>query len=107
MRQWCSILTLAVVAIGHAAPVTELPWSFKPLAEQSLPKIKKSSWPQSRLDFFTLARMEAKGLQTANLADDRVLLRRLYFDLIGLPPTMEQLAAFRIRTAKDRPAAIK
>ena len=51
--------------------------------------------------------MEAKGLQTAKQADDRVLLRRLYFDLIGLPPTMEQLAAFRIRTAKNRPAAIK
>ena len=108
MQRWLFILMMtSSLATIQAAPVTDLPWSFKPLAVQSLPKIKQAEWPQSRLDHFILSRIESKGLQPAKPADDRVLLRRLYFDLIGLPPTMEQLATFHIRTAKDRSAAIK
>ena len=107
MRQRFFILMLAAVANGQAAPVTELPWSFKPLAEQPLPKTKNSSWPQVRLDHFTLARIEAMGLRPAEAADDRVLLRRLHFNLIGLPPTPEQLAAFRKRAIANRKSAIE
>ena len=108
MQRWLFILMMASsLAISQAAPVTELPWSFKPLSVQPLPKNKQSEWPKSRLDHFILSRIESRGLLPAKPADDRVLLRRLYFDLIGLPPTTEQLAAFRIRTSKDRSAAIK
>ena len=108
MRQWLIILAGVVMAsMSRAAPVTELPWSFKPLAVQSLPKIKQAEWPQSRLDHFTLAHMEAKRLHPAKAADDRVLLRRLYFDLIGLPPTAGQLADFRKRAKADRAKAIE
>ncbi|MGY8650771.1 MAG: DUF1549 domain-containing protein, partial [Verrucomicrobiia bacterium] len=108
MRQWLIILAGVVMAsIGRAAPVTELPWSFEPLAVQLLPKIKNASWPQARLDHFTLARMESKRLWPAKAATDRVLLRRLYFDLIGLPPSLEQLAAFRKRAIVNRKSAIE
>ena len=108
MRQWLIILAGVVMAsIGRAAPVTELPWSFEPLAVQLLPKIKNASWPQARLDHFTLAQIESKRLQPARAADDRVLLRRLYFDLIGLPPTPEQLADFRKRAIVNRKSAIE
>ena len=108
MQRWLFILIMASsLAISQAAPVTELPWSFKPLSVQPLPKNKQSEWPTSRLDHFILSRIESRGLLPAKPADERVLLRRLYFDLIGLPPTTEQLAAFRIRTSKDRSAAIK
>ena len=103
MRQWLIILAGVVMAsIGRAAPVTELPWSFLPLKEQTLAKIKRTDWPQARLDHFPLSRMEATGLQPAEIADNRVVLRRLYFDLIGLPPTTEQLAAFRKRAIVNR-----
>ena len=108
MRQWLIILAGVVMAsIGRAAPVTELPWSFEPLAVQLLPKIKNASWPQARLDHFTLAQIESKRLQPARAADDRVLLRRLYFDLIGLPPTPEQLADFRKRAIVNRKSSIE
>jgi len=107
MQRWLFILALVVTLdFGHAAPVTELPWSFLTLKEQTLPKIKRTDWPQARLDYFTLGRMEAKGLQPAEAADDRVLLRRLYFDLIGLSPTTEQLAAFRKGAIVNRKSAI-
>jgi len=80
--------------LGHTA-VVEKPWSFEPLQVQLLPKIKQTDWPQARLDHFILSRMEAKNLKPAKPAEDRVLLRRLYFDLIGLAPTPKQMADFK------------
>ncbi len=80
--------------LGHAA-VVEKPWSFEPLQVQLLSKIKQTDWPQARLDHFILSRMEAKNLKPAKPAEDRVLLRRLYFDLIGLAPTPKQMADFK------------
>ena len=108
MRSWCTILTMALplACDGQAAPVTELPWSFAPLSEQTLPAVEQSTWPHSRIDHFVLARIEANGFHPARPAGDRVLLRRLYFDLIGLPPLPGQLAAFQRRAADDRQAAI-
>lgn len=73
---------------------TELPWAFHPLHEQALPVVTEKGWPQNRIDTFILAGMEKAGLQPATPADDRVLLRRLSFDLTGLPPTMEELGKF-------------
>ncbi|MDC0144916.1 DUF1549 domain-containing protein, partial [Verrucomicrobia bacterium] len=105
MHRWLAIMLLNTVLL-QGAPVKELPWSFLPLKEQSLPQVQQKGWPEQRLDHFTLARMEAKKLQPAAQADERVLLRRLYFDLIGLPPLPEQLADFRTRAKKDRAEAI-
>ena len=97
-----TILALLSTLTSGFTAEPDRPWSFEPLRVQPLPGIKKYNWPQARLDHFTLARMEAKGLRPAKAAADRVLLRRLYFDLIGLPPTPEQLAAFQKRAVDNR-----
>lgn len=69
-------------------------WSFLPLREQSIPEVSNALWPVSRMDYFVLSAMEAQGLSPALPAEPSVLLRRLSFDLIGLPPTPEQVQAF-------------
>ena len=69
-------------------------WSFIPPARQNAPAVKDTSWPLTEIDRFILAAMEDKGLEPVADADRRTLVRRLYFDLIGLPPTIEQINAF-------------
>jgi hypothetical protein len=63
-----------------------LPWSFAPLKRVALPKVKDAAWPKTRIDYFILAKMEAAGIKPAPRAEERVLQRRLAFDLTGLPP---------------------
>ena len=67
-------------------------WSFKPVANPSLPAVKDTAWPRNEIDRFVLARLEREGLRPAPEADPISLCRRLYFDLIGLPPTPEEVA---------------
>jgi len=69
-------------------------WSFQPPAEQPLPDVKNAAWARSPIDPFILARQEAAGIAPASPADARTLLRRLTFDLTGLPPTPEEIDAF-------------
>ena len=69
-------------------------WSFQPRTVSPVPLVVDQVWPRGPLDQFVLARMEAAGLKPAKDASPRVLVRRLYLDLTGLPPTMEQVASF-------------
>lgn len=69
-------------------------WSFQPLKKTPLPTVAHSAWPQQRIDWFVLAAQERHGLQPTNEADRRTLIRRLTFDLTGLPPTPEQSQSF-------------
>jgi hypothetical protein len=69
-------------------------WSFRPVRRPPIPTVGERDWPYSPIDSFILARLEAAGLRPAPLADKRTLLRRVYFDLIGLPPTPQQQQAF-------------
>ncbi len=85
----------AVLVFPAISRADDLPWSFAPLEAQTLPKIRQTDWPQTRIDHFILAKLEAEGLNPAPPAESRVLLRRLHFDLTGLPPTPEQVASFR------------
>ncbi|MDA7667815.1 DUF1549 and DUF1553 domain-containing protein [bacterium] len=103
------IILLLVVfsAPAQSEPVTELPWSFNALKSTPLPETKQSDWPQTRLDHFILSRIESTGLEPASPASERVLLRRIYFDLIGLPPTPKQLAVFREHASRNRADAIR
>src|SRR5436305_568763 len=59
-----------------------------------LPAVKNRQWPINPIDVFILARLEAKGLQPSPPADRRTLIRRLSFDLLGLPPTPAEVEAF-------------
>jgi cytochrome c553 len=69
-------------------------WSFRPIVKREPPKVKNSAWCLSPIDRFILAKLEEKGLKPAPSADRPTLIRRAYFDLIGLPPTPDQVDAF-------------
>lgn len=69
-------------------------WSLKSVRNPNPPKIADSAWPLQPLDRFILAALDAKGLKPSPEADRRTLLRRLSFDLIGLPPNVEEVDAF-------------
>ncbi len=77
-------------------------WSFIPLADVAFPEVNDVTWPINEIDHFVLARLEAEGLAPSPQADKATLLRRLSFDLTGLPPTLEELDAF---LADDSPDA--
>ena len=69
-------------------------WSLKPLQNINPPQVKGSDWGSNQIDAFVLNRLQKNGLQPSPEADPRTLIRRLYFDLLGLPPTPEQVALF-------------
>jgi hypothetical protein len=69
-------------------------WSFQPLKKTAPPAVKDAGWARNDIDRFLLAGLEAKGLKPVADADPRTLVRRLYFDLIGLPPTPEDVEFF-------------
>jgi hypothetical protein len=69
-------------------------WAFVPPRRPDLPKVKHREWPRTAIDNFILARLEAEGLSPAPEADRFALARRLYLDLIGVPPTPEETSAF-------------
>ena len=61
-------------------------WSLQPVQKPARPSVQMKSWPLGDIDYFVLAKLESAGLKPAAPADRRTLIRRLYFDLIGLPP---------------------
>jgi hypothetical protein len=69
-------------------------WAFQPVKQPAVPTVKNAAWVQSPIDAFILAKLESKGMQPAPSADKRTLIRRATYDLIGLPPTPEEVAAF-------------
>jgi hypothetical protein len=69
-------------------------WSFQPVRKPDLPAVKNTKWVHSPIDRFILTQLEAKGLAPVAPADKRNLLRRASYDLIGLPPTPEEMKAF-------------
>ncbi len=69
-------------------------WAYQPVARREIPPVKNVAWPINDIDYFILASLESENLQPATDADKRTLIRRLYFDLIGLPPTPEEIANF-------------
>jgi hypothetical protein len=76
------------------APSPEQPWAFQPVRRPPVPAVRDRSWVRTPIDAFVLARLEPQGLRPAPPADRRTLLRRVYFDLIGLPPTPDEQQAF-------------
>lgn len=69
-------------------------WAYLPVVRPALPAVQRAEWVQSPIDAFVLAELEREGLQPAPAADRRTLLRRVYLDLIGLPPTPAEVQAF-------------
>src|SRR5262249_48092529 len=76
-------------------------WSFIPPVRPELPEINDRSWPKNAIDFFVMARLDREGLKPSLEADKRALLRRVSFDLTGLPPTPRELQAFLQDTSPE------
>jgi len=77
-------------------------WSFQPPRKPTMPAVKDEAWVRSPIDAFILRKLEAAGFQPASPAAKRVLIRRATFDLLGLPPTPEEVDAF---VANESPQA--
>jgi mono/diheme cytochrome c family protein len=69
-------------------------WAFRPIANPAVPEVVNKKWARTGIDRFILAKLEAAKLQPVAPADKRTLIRRATFDLIGLPPTPEEVTAF-------------
>ena len=69
-------------------------WSFKPAVRPPVPKTKNNKWARNPIDFFILAKLEQEKLAPSPEADRRTLIRRLSFDLTGLPPSPEEVEQF-------------
>ncbi len=76
-------------------------WAWQPVRPQTPPAVAHSAWPRQPVDCFILAKLESKGLMPAPPADKRTLLRRLSFDLVGLPPTPADIEAFLRDSSPD------
>ncbi len=76
-------------------------WSFQPVGDPGVPVVKTDGWVKTPVDAFLLAQLEGQGLYPAPATDRRTLLRRVTFDLTGLPPTPEETADFLKDTAAD------
>ncbi len=69
-------------------------WAYQPIQKPAVPKTQAANWAKTDIDKFLLAKMEAAGIKPAQDADPRTLIRRLYFDLVGLPPTPAQVEEY-------------
>ncbi len=69
-------------------------WAFQPPKRSSLPAVNNNNWPQTPIDYFILAKLEAANLIPATQSNKRTLIRRATFDLTGLPPTPEEISTF-------------
>ncbi|MCH8333787.1 DUF1549 domain-containing protein, partial [Candidatus Sumerlaeota bacterium] len=77
-------------------------WAYIPPTQPELPPVKVEDWGKNPIDSFVLARLESEGLTPRDEASREALIRRVTLDLIGLPPTLEEVDAF---TADDGPGA--
>jgi hypothetical protein len=84
------------------APAKTALWSFQPTTQPDPPSPKDAAWVRNPIDNFILARLEKESIAPSPEASKRTLIRRLTFDLTGLPPTPAEVADF---LADSSPAA--
>ncbi len=77
-------------------------WAWQPVQEMTPPDVRSADWPANPVDNFVLARLDQEGMKPAAPADRRTLIRRLTFDITGLPPTPGEISAF---LSDERPDA--
>ncbi len=97
---WPGLQSGAVATSGPATPAKEFTpeqkafWAFQPVKSPAVPKVKNQKWARTPIDNFILARLEEKSLHPAPPAARTTLLRRVTFDVTGLPPTEKEIADF-------------
>lgn len=102
-----SSILLGIVGVLPAADKSKRvsdelrPWAFRAPETPAIPGVKQAGWVRNPIDAFILVRLEAAGLRPSSEADRRTLIRRLSFDLIGLPPTPAEVEAFVNDSASD------
>jgi hypothetical protein len=69
-------------------------WAFQPVIKPKIPTVKNESWCYNKIDYFILSKLEERGIIPAPTAHKETLLRRAYFDLIGVPPSPKDIEAF-------------
>jgi hypothetical protein len=69
-------------------------WAWQPIRKVDPPKVNNPKWPRNGIDHFIMARLQAKGMQPNGPADKRAQIRRVYLDMLGLPPTPAQVREF-------------
>lgn len=84
----------------------EARWSYQPVQSPALPDVADTQWVRDSLDRFVLAKIEGAGLSPASDAPPKMLARRLYYDLIGLPPSLQQTLDFETACVENRELAI-
>jgi hypothetical protein len=93
-------LVLLVASLAHAETSSDH-WAFKAPVTPPVPAVRDPAWIANPIDNFVLAKLEAAGLGPSPPADKRTLIRRATFDLIGLPPTPQEVEAFLADTSAD------
>lgn len=93
---WTPGVTTVVAAASPAgfAKARSEHWAFQPVRRVAAPAVRNTDWPFNLVDQFVLAKLEEQGLLPSPMADRPTLLRRLTFDLTGLPPTMAEIRDF-------------
>lgn len=76
-------------------------WAYERSQRAKLPTVADAAWPRNAIDYFTLAKMKQHGLLPAASADKRTLIRRVTFDITGLPPTLAEIEAFLADSRDD------
>ncbi len=97
-------VTALAASYAGGKPITDEQrnyWAFRKPVRSALPEVKNKAWVRTPVDAFVLAKLEARGLTPSPRADKRTLLRRVTFDLTGLPPTAAELSAFLADQSPD------
>lgn len=104
LRAWidqgAAFPSMAVAKVGGAKSGSKH-WAFEPITTPALPSVKNGSWVRSPIDAFVLAKLESKRIEPAREADRRTLLRRISWDLTGLPPSAAEVAEFEADRRAD------
>ena len=93
------LMGLGGIGVAKAKPSTH--WAFKKLSKSQLPEIRNTSWPQNYIDHYILDKMENAALSPSKKAAPATLIRRLYYSLIGMPPSFEEVKAFESDTSSE------
>jgi hypothetical protein len=104
---WLTCFAVSVSGETKPPPNAAAHWAFHSPKTQPLPTVRNASWCQTEIDRFILARLERDELVPSDPADARTLIRRMAFDLTGLPPSANEVEEFAAAASRDRGAAIK
>jgi hypothetical protein len=105
------LIALGLTCLRLPAAVTPPPdadrhWSFQALRDTKPPAVSNPGWCRNEIDRFVLSRLETAGIPAPPAADARTMLRRLHLDLVGVPPTFDEVMAFQTEWARDPEAAV-